>query len=119
MDNSRIGSKTTPFSFENGLVWAGPQTSYHFVFIFKHFVSLVVGVLSLTRLTKLSVQLCCVGRRKWFVGLSGNQFKISDVCKVLFSLSLLEPSEKIYLLCGAETRRGKCETIILSVVYTT
>ena len=60
------------------------QTSYHFVFIFKHFVSLVVSVLSLTRLTKLSVQLCCVSVQKCFVSLSGNQLKISDVCKILF-----------------------------------
>ena len=26
VDDSRIRSKTTPFSFENGLVWTGPQT---------------------------------------------------------------------------------------------
>ena len=25
MDDSRIRSKTAPFSFENGLVWTGPQ----------------------------------------------------------------------------------------------
>ena len=89
------------------------QTSYHFVFIFKHFVSvvLVVGVLSqrksgkckvqsqwnsLTRLTKLLVQLCCVGRQKCFVSLSGNQLKISDVLKILFSVSLLETPAKIF-----------------------
>ena len=26
VDNSRIRSKTAPFSFENGLVWTGPWT---------------------------------------------------------------------------------------------
>ena len=26
MDDSRIRSKTAPFSFENGLVWTGPNT---------------------------------------------------------------------------------------------
>ena len=27
VDDSRIRSKTAPFSFENGLVWTGPQTA--------------------------------------------------------------------------------------------
>ena len=69
---------------------------------------------SLTRLTKLSVQLCCVGRQRCFVNLSSNQLKISDVGKILFCdlfyygswfyLSLLEPCEKTFLLCGAESK---------------
>ena len=28
MDDSRIGSKPAPFSFENGLVWAGPYLDF-------------------------------------------------------------------------------------------
>ena len=28
MDDSRIGSKPAPFSFENGLVWTGPYLDF-------------------------------------------------------------------------------------------
>ena len=28
VDDSRIRSKTAPFSFENGLVWTGPESSF-------------------------------------------------------------------------------------------
>jgi len=30
VDDSRIRSKTTPFSFENGLVWTGPEFDVYF-----------------------------------------------------------------------------------------
>ena len=37
MDDSRIGSKPAPFSFENGLVWAGPYLDFlHTVSEFLH-----------------------------------------------------------------------------------
>ena len=49
----------------------------------------------------------CVNRQRCFVSLSGNQLKISDVCKILFRdlfyLSLLEPCEKTILHCGEES----------------
>ena len=101
------------------------QTSYRFVFIFKHFVSvvLVVGVLSqrksekckvqsqwnsLTPLTKLLLQLCCVGRQKCFVSFLF-QFLCLSRLQRYFRLSVLS--------CDAESRRRNCGTIILSVVY--
>ena len=50
----------------------------------------VPGKLSLTRLPEFSVHLIVsVGRSGFVSSLSGNQLKISDVCKILFRKYLL------------------------------
>ena len=36
VDNSRIRSKTAPFSFENRLVWTGPQSLVYFFYFFTY-----------------------------------------------------------------------------------